>query len=108
VLWNVIYKNTFEKVGESLIFECEINNQDIKYVCKHNTFLKDILIAWHNIKNDKLNETAGKQVIWNNSKIRKGSNLLYMKDWYDKGIKYIEHFLTTEKKTSTLLSILKN
>jgi hypothetical protein len=73
-----------EKSGGSLIFECEINNQDIKNPCKHSIFLKDILIAWHSIKNDKLNEIDGNQEIWNNCKKRNASNVSYMKDWYGK------------------------
>jgi hypothetical protein len=56
VCFGMLYiKKTLVKSGGSLIFECEIHNRDIKNACKHSTFLKDILIALHSIKNDKVN-----------------------------------------------------
>ena len=53
--------------------------------------MKDILTAWHNINKVKASGTEVRHIIWNNSNIRKGDSLFYLKEWHEKEIKYLDH-----------------
>ena len=89
--WKHIYKNNLENIGGDLIFESNICEQDFNKI--HNTgskFLSDIIQSWSIIHFNKNPETIKNQILWNNSFIKNNNTLLYYKNWFDKGIKYIE------------------
>ena len=98
VLWDTFYDKNLQNFGGKILFESEIDDKDIKNIFRKNTFLKDILIAWHKIKRCKPCLTIGKQLLWNNSNIRSGDFVLYYKTWYEKGIKYIEQLYDFRNK----------
>ena len=70
----LLYYSILNKLGGNLIFECNLKENDLNTLFKKSTFLKDILIAWRNIKCDDSKLTTLNTIIWNNSNIRSGDN----------------------------------
>ena len=102
--WKKIYKNLLDKNGNELIFESEIREKDIENIVNKNSFLFDILRVWvqtkqkENIENNKRQHIT-KTVIWNNSEFKVNGKLIFHREWFEKGIKYIEHLFDFRTKT---------
>ena len=72
--WKEIYLNQLKSYGRELIFNCEINKNDISMIFPKNSFLSNILSAWcdikqihtQNVEKSNINE----EIFWNNSKLR--------------------------------------
>ena len=54
-------------------------------------FLRDVLAGWCKINNSESTHVIAKEIIWNNSQIKCNNKILFYHDWYEKGIKLIEH-----------------
>ena len=50
--WKIFYKEKIKKVGGKIIFESNINEQDIKTLFPKTDFFQDMLIAWSKINFD--------------------------------------------------------
>ena len=61
--------------------------------------MKNILSAWCKINYKEIPTCISKQVIWNNSYIKCDNNIIYYKEWHEKGIKYIEHIYDYRSNT---------
>jgi len=48
--WKIFIKNNLDMYGNTLIFECEIDELFIKNISKNNIFLNNILTSWIKIK----------------------------------------------------------
>ena len=99
--WSSQYKNELEKYGGLLLFKCNITEQDCKFLDIKSKFLKDILISWSKVNTLNTEIQISKQIIWNNSNIKKISNnkLFYYKHWFRKGILFLEHIFDFRHKT---------
>ena len=91
-LWKMFYKRILHKYGDHLIFECKLTEADIHKMYKENMFLKDILISWQKIQIGLPKNNIKKEIIWNNTEIKCNGETFFYKDWYEKGIKFLEHF----------------
>ena len=94
----LLYYSILNKLGGNLIFECNLKENDLNTLFKKSTFLKDILIAWRNIKFDDSKITTLNTIIWNNSNIRSGDNPIFYRNWLNKGIKTFEDIFDTRTK----------
>ena len=74
-------------------------------ISKNNKFLKNILSA--NYK-ETPSICISKQIIWNNSYIKCDNNIIYYKEWHEKGIKYIEHIYDYRSNTFYNFDNLQN
>ena len=96
--WKIIYETIIKKYGGNLIFESNLKEEDIKQIIPHNKFFQDVLIGWNNIK-CKQNNNLKENLIWNNSNIKIDGKTLFWKEWYEKGISYIEHLYDFRTQT---------
>ena len=78
-MWKLFYNENILKFGGKLLFECNLTEKDIKINFPHRGFLKDILIAWSKVKGNAEQTNIGKEIIWNNSKIKVQDKTLYKK-----------------------------
>ena len=91
-LWKSFYKQKLDSFGNKLVLESNLKENDCTQISKNNKFLKNILSAWCKINYKETPSTCiSKQIIWNNSYIKCDNNIIYYKEWHEKGIKYIEH-----------------
>ena len=90
--WKEIYLNQLKSYGKELIFNCEINKNDLSMILSKHSFLLDILLAWCNIKqvhtNNVDNDNINEEIIWNNSKLRKANKTFFYQSWFDRGISF--------------------
>ena len=63
--WKYFYNNKLHQFGGKLVFESNLNTNDVKQLFTKSGFLQDILVSWFTIKEEYC---IGKQNIWNNSK----------------------------------------
>ena len=78
----------------SLFFQSNIEENDIDQLKIKSVFLKEIVQAWAKLNYKDVNpkeEFISKQILWNNSNIKRNGSLLFYKNWYDMGITSIEH-----------------
>ena len=87
--WKQVYTQKLARYGGKLLFECELNKDIINTLFKDNTFLKQILISWTEVRKSETIPIS-KQVIWNNKNVHIGNKTIFFKDWSSKGINYIE------------------
>ena len=95
-----IMKNEkIKKIGGKLIFESNINKNDINTLFPKKDFLQDILTAWSKINfNKSENTNIGKEFIWNNSFIKTCGRTIFNEVWFDRGIQLIEHIYDFRKR----------
>ena len=104
--WKHIYKNNLEKIGGDLIFESNICEQDFNKIQNTGSkFLSDIVQSWSTIHFNNNPETIKNQILWNNSFIKNNNTLIYYKNWFDKGIKYIEQLFDKRQKIYIHLTV---
>ena len=97
--WKHIYKHKLEKLGGDLIFESNISENDFKKIqFKGSNFLSDIVKSWSNIHFNNKPESFENQILWNNSFIINNNKLIYYKNWYVKGIKYVKQLFDQRQK----------
>ncbi len=90
--WKTAYKTELKKYGGDLVFKCNINHKDSKYICKKYSFLNQIIQAWCRINYKQTNESISTEILWHNTHIKSNnSKTIFLKDWYDKGIMYVHH-----------------
>ena len=98
--WKHIYKHKLDKIGGDLIYESNIGEKDFNKIQNIGSkFLSDVVQSWSTINFDDNPETIRNQIIWNNSFIKNSNKLLFYKQWYAKGIKYIDHLYDKRQKT---------
>ena len=59
-----------------------------------SVILKEIVQAWAKLNYKDVNpkeKNISKQILWNNSNIKRDGSLLFYKNWHDMGITSIEH-----------------
>jgi len=99
--WKIFLKNRLEKYGNSLIFDCEIDEKLIKRISLNNNFLNNILTSWIKIKDNlnKDNIIVAKLIIWNNKNVTENKSTIFYKDWFDRGIQCFEHLFDYRNNT---------
>ena len=71
-------------------------------------FLRDVLAGWCKINNSESTHVITKEIIWNNSHIKCNNKILFYHDWYEKGIKLIEHIYDFRIQSFYTLEQLQN
>ena len=108
-LWKSFYKQKLDSFGNKLVLESNLKENDCTQISKNNKFLKNILSAWCKINYKETPSTCiSKQIIWNNSYIKCDNNIIYYKEWHEKGIKYIEHIYDYRSNTFYNFDNLQN
>ena len=90
-IWKEFYLEKLNAFGGKLILESNLHIQDCSQITKENMFLWDVLAGWCKINNSESTHVITKEIIWNNSQIKCNNKILFYHDWYEKGIKLIEH-----------------
>ena len=90
-IWKEFYLEKLNAYGGKLIFESNLHVQDCSQIAKNNMFLRDILAGWCKINTSETTRVIQKEIIWNNSQIKCNNKVLFYVDWFEKGIKFIEH-----------------
>ena len=88
--WKQIYLSKLTSYGGKIIFDCNLNPEDIKQHFPKCLFLQDILISWRKICQQDDFKVIGKCIIWNNTKVKINNKIVFYKEWYDKGIIHFE------------------
>ena len=100
--WKLLLHEKLKHFGTSLIFESNLDEAIIHDISKGNIFLKDILTAWQNIKNEYNCSKGGiplcKHVIWNNKNIKINNKSIFLVNWFNNGIKTIGHLYNYQKR----------
>ena len=98
--WKLFYFNKINNFGGKLLFESSLNKDVVLTMFPKRNFLQDILLSWVNvINNDVCNiKYIGKEIIWNNKNIKVNNKTFFYKNWFEKGIKNIEHIYDYRKK----------
>ena len=107
-LWKSFCKQKLTSFGDNLVLESNLKENDCAQISKNNNFLKNILTAWSKINYKETHRRISKQIIWNNSYIKCDNNIIYYKEWNDKGIKYIEHIYDYRSNTFYDFNTLQN
>ena len=97
-MWKLFYSEKLSKYGGKLIFECNIDQSDIKNIFPKTGFLQDIILAWNEINTNKKPVHIGKEILWNNSFLKIGERTIFNKTLFDRGIQYIEQIYDYRKK----------
>ena len=95
--WKEIYLNQLKSYGKDLIFNCEINKNDISRIFSKNSFFSMVRrkkTTTRNVDNSNINE----EIIWNNSKLRKANKTFFYQSWFDRGIWSFKDFFNNETK----------
>ena len=97
-MWKLFHNKNIAKYGGKLIFESNLNQNDIKINFHKPGFLQGILLAWNKIKpNIKPVHILGKEIIWNNLFLKIGGRTFSDKTFFDRGIQFIEHIYDYRK-----------
>ena len=84
-----IYIYELNKLGGESIFKANIKHTDVKQLNIKSKFLTDIIEAWAKFNYKEFNvekESVSKQILWNNSYIKNKNEILFYKEWHDKGV----------------------
>ena len=63
-IWKQFYLNKLKKHGGNMLFDCNIKKNDIVKLFPENGFLKDILLAWQEIKKNKDQEYISQEIFY--------------------------------------------
>ena len=84
----IVYKQLrVTAMGED-IWKCTIWPEDVRKLRVHNEFWKDVLEAWNSF-NSYYNVRPENQLLWYNSHIKVAGKIVWWKDVYNRGLKYI-------------------
>ena len=100
--WKELYIENLNKIGGEAIFKANLKHTDVKQLNIKSKFLSEIIEAWAKINYQNFdceNESVSKQILWNNSYIKNKCNTFFYKDWFDKGVNFIEHVYDFRIKT---------
>ena len=99
--WQLFYTDKINNYGGKLLFESSLNKDVILTMFPKSDFLQEVLLSWVNVINTDVskNEYVAKQIIWNNKNIQTNKKSIIYKNWFTKGIKYIEHIYDFHKKS---------
>lgn len=86
-LWHFIPNNVFQKIG-GIHFLLKCNYNIVKLPLKLSAFHKQALLAWKICY--KHNFSPHKSTIWNNENIIKNNKSLFLLNWFEKKIIYIQ------------------
>ena len=109
-LWKEIYLKEVNKLGGTTIFKTNLACKNVQKLNIKSEFMLQIIQAWAKINYSEIdiaNEHISKQILWNNSNIKNNRNLLFFKDWYEKGIVFLEHVYDYRSKTFLTFENLK-
>ena len=107
-IWKEFYLEKLNAFGGKLILESNLHIQDCSQITKENMFLWDVLAEWCKINNSESTHVTTKEIIWNNSQIKCNNKILFYHDWYEKGIKLIEHIYDFRVQRFYTLEQLQN
>ena len=71
-------------------------------------FLHDILAGWCKINSSDTTNAVAKEIIWNNSQIKCNNKVLFYREWFEQGIKFIEHIYDFRIRQLYTLEQLQN
>ena len=98
-----------KKFGGEVIFRGNISYKDISKMGITSEFLINVLQAWSKINYKETLENIGKEMVWNNSRIKDNNQeMFFYKSWYDRGIQYIEHLYNYRDRTFYDFQSFKN
>ena len=87
--WKYKYESILKKYGTNDFFKCNLKWTDVKLLDIECEFLKNILESWCKI-NYLEPLSISKQIIWNNSSILSNRKPIFIQEWNDLGVKYVE------------------
>jgi len=97
--WKIFYQKELNKYGGDLVFECPLEEKHIITNFK-NEFLRDILLSWNKVKSYDKSGHINKTILWNNSTIEQNNqNTFFYSNWFNRGIKFLEHIFDFRSKT---------
>ena len=102
-----IYEGDLRPFGGALLFECNFKQLDINSHLKNTPFLRDILLAWNQLKNKNVIYNYGNEILCNNSNIRVGDNTVLFEKWHQSGIKYVKDIYDHEQQNFYTFGILR-
>ena len=85
---SIVYSEMRCKTLGSDIWRCSIQPEEVDKMRFNNQFWKDVLKSW-NKYNYYWNRRIDNQIIWYNSDIKIGGKMVFWKDVYVKGLKYL-------------------
>ncbi len=88
--WKIIYEDILERYGGKMLFNCKVQSKDTSHIGRDNIFLNNVVKAWSKINYSNKNESVSKEIIWNNTNIKHQNKTIFFKEWYDRGIIYVE------------------
>jgi len=92
--WKCFYRQQLHPFGGNLIWYCNINPRDKCLASIDNSFIHEIVKSWFNVVFEPASSNFQYQILWNNSAVRIGNNIVFKKEWYDKGVKYFKDLLS--------------
>ncbi len=95
------------KYGGDLLFKCNFNQADAKPIIKRYKFLGEIITSWSKIYFKHTHSEISNEILWHNTNIKQNNTLFY-KDWYNKGIMYIQNIYDYRTKNFYTFHELKN
>ena len=84
------YESNLMKLGGNIVFESNLNKDDINSIFAKSSFLRDVLLAWNTLSNKAVIYHCGNEILWNNSNIRVEDKPAIFKSWLNVGIKYVK------------------
>ena len=107
--WVQLYDSMLSKYGKQFIVKCNLSPTDVQRLDIKSNFLKNVLFAWSCANYKENINSVGKQILWNNAKIKSDGNTVFtFVDWLEKGIMFIEHIFDYRNKQFYKFEHLQN
>ena len=88
--WKLFYQKILKTYGDSLLFECNIDNNILDEISTKNIFLSNVLSAWCKVTHNLETKINSKTIIWNNKDITTNNKTFFYKHWFERNIKYVD------------------
>ena len=99
--WKRFYNQKIDSFVNKLVLE---SNLDCAQISKNDIFFEKYLSAWCKINYKEPPAYLSKQIIWNNSFINHENNIIYYKEWHERGIKCIDYIY--DKRSNTCYNFI--
>ena len=74
------------KLGGDIVFELNVNKEDMNSIFAKTPFLRDVVLAWNTLTNKAVIFHYGNEILWNNSDDKQA----IFKTCLNAGVKYVE------------------
>ena len=88
--WKLFYQKILKTYGDTLLFECNIDNNILDEISTKNKFLSNVLTAWCKVTRNLETKLNNKIILWSNKDITTNNKTFFYQNWFERNIKYVD------------------